>query len=180
MDTHDEAVLAMMLEQEVDDEETEEVDRYQTLTTITLIIVGMELGQLSQTKRRNISRLYLCQPQLLPNPHDSTPWQTLLHSQSDRAYITTMGIDVATFEYIITSGFGQRWQLEPVPRPDINTSGNPRPNTRSLDEWGALGLVLHYLNSTMQEISLQQIFALIPTTVSCYISFAMTILLETL
>ena len=29
---------------------------------------------------------------------------------------------------------------------------------RSLNAAGALGLVLHYLNSTMQEISLQQIF----------------------
>jgi hypothetical protein len=89
MDTHDEAVLAMMLEQEVDDEETEEVDRYQTLTTIALIVVGTEVGRLSRTERRNISRLYLCRPQLLPNPRDSTPLQTLLHSQSDRAYITT-------------------------------------------------------------------------------------------
>jgi hypothetical protein len=41
---YDEAVLAMMLEQEVDDEETEEVDRYQTLTTIALIVVGTEVG----------------------------------------------------------------------------------------------------------------------------------------
>jgi hypothetical protein len=180
MNSHDEALFVMMLEQEIDDEETEEADRYQTLTTVALIVMGIEVGRLSQIERRNISRLYLCRPQLLPNPRNGTPWQTLLHSRSDRAFITTMGIDVATLEYIITLGFGQRWYLEPVPRPDANTSGYPRPGARSLDAWGALGLVLHYLNSTMREISLQQIFALIPSTVSRYISFAMTILLETL
>ncbi|KAF9494740.1 hypothetical protein BDN71DRAFT_1561504 [Pleurotus eryngii] len=45
---------------------------------------------------------------------------------------------------------------------------------------GALWLVLHYLGSSMLEISLQQIFALMPSTVSHYIKFAMTILLKTL
>ena len=127
MDPHDEALFAMMLEQDIDDEETEEVDRYQTLTALAHIVVGMELGQLSQIERHKIGRLYLCRPQLLPNPHDSTPWQTLLRSQSDHAYITTMGIDVATFEYIITSGFGQRWYLEPIPHPDANSSGYSHP-----------------------------------------------------
>jgi hypothetical protein len=38
---------------------------------------------------------HACSTQLLPNLCDSTPLQTLLHSQSDRAYITTMGIDVS-------------------------------------------------------------------------------------
>ena len=46
-----------------------------------------------------------------------------------------------------------------------------------MDAAGALGLVLHYLNLTMQEISLQQIFA---TTVSRYITFCLKIFLETL
>jgi hypothetical protein len=55
-----------------------------------------------------------------------------------------------------------------------------RPNQRSLDAGGALGLLLHYLNSTMHEISLQQIFALIPATVSRYVTSGLPILLHTL
>ncbi|KAG2079010.1 hypothetical protein BDR04DRAFT_997850, partial [Suillus decipiens] len=37
-------------------------------------------------------------------------------------------------------------------------------NWHLLNAGGALGFILHYLNSTMQETSLQQIFALIPCT----------------
>jgi hypothetical protein len=109
-----------------------------------------------------------------------TPWQVLCCSQNDRAYITTMGFDVKTFNYIVESGFGSRWLSQPIPRPEVHTSGNSRPSGRSLDSWGALGLVLHFLNSTMTEVSLQQIFSLIPTTVSRYIQFGLKILLETL
>jgi hypothetical protein len=63
---------------------------------------------------------------------------------------------------------------------DVSATGKPRLCARSLDAAGALGLVLHYLNSTMREISLQQIFALIPTTVSRYITFGLKILLKVL
>jgi len=73
-----------------------------------------------------------------------------------------------------------RWLSQPIPWGDTSTYGESRPERRSLDAWGALGLVLHHLNSTMLEISLQQIFALIPTTVSRYINFGLQILLETL
>ncbi|KAI5991706.1 hypothetical protein F5J12DRAFT_786347 [Pisolithus orientalis] len=96
---------------------------------------------------------------LLPNPCISTPWQKLYESQDDWAFITTMGFDVETFGYILTSGFAMAW---------------------SLNAAGALGLVLHYLNSTMHKISLQQIFAIIPATVSWCITFGLLILLSTL
>jgi hypothetical protein len=91
-----------------------------------------------------------------------------------------MGFDVPTFHDIIDAGFGSAWYSTPISRADVSTAGNPRPGARSLDAAGALGLVLHYLNSTMREISLQQIFALIPTTVSRYITFALNILLGVL
>ncbi|KAJ7336786.1 hypothetical protein DFH08DRAFT_877471 [Mycena albidolilacea] len=68
----------------------------------------------------------------------------------------------------------------PIPCADVRTTGKPCPGARSLNAAGALGLVLHYLNSTMCEISLQQIFALIPTTVSQYIAFGLNILLAVL
>ena len=69
-----------------------------------------------------------------------------------------MGFDVLTFQSILDSGFADAWYNTPVPRSDANQAGASRPMARSLDAAGALGLVLHYLNSTMQEISLQQIF----------------------
>ena len=91
-----------------------------------------------------------------------------------------MGFDVVTFELILSAGFAQKFYETPIPRDNVNTMGVSRPGRRSLDAAGILGLVLHYLNSTMREISLQQIFALIPTSVSCYINFMLAILLATL
>ena len=91
-----------------------------------------------------------------------------------------MGFDVQTFTYILSSGFATHWDENPIPCNDTSALTNPRPERRSLDAAGALGLVLHYLNSTMREVNLQQIFALIPTTVSQYITFALRILLSTL
>ena len=91
-----------------------------------------------------------------------------------------MGFDVETFKLTVRSGFGALWFSQPIPCTDASRDGEPHPSRRSLDAWGALGLVLHYLNFTMLEITLQQIIALIPTTVSCYITFGLQILLETL
>jgi len=90
-----------------------------------------------------------------------------------------MGFDVQTFHYLLDNGFGRRWNSQAIPRTDTNLHGAPRPNRRSLDAAGGLGLALHYLSSTMTETSLQQIFALIPSTVSRYINFALETLLKT-
>ena len=51
---------------------------------------------------------------------------------------------------------------------------------RSLDAAGTLGLVLHFVNSAMQEVSLPQIFVLVPAAISHYINFALGILLNIL
>ena len=59
--------------------------------------------------------------------------------------------NVETFELIVQSGFAEHWYTRPIPRTDSSSHGEPRPGARSLDAWGALGLVLHYLNSTMLE-----------------------------
>ncbi|KAJ7717308.1 hypothetical protein DFH07DRAFT_762063 [Mycena maculata] len=142
-----------------------------------IIWVGAEEARKLRAERRKQSRLYLCRPQLLPNPRYNTPWQVLHASGSDRAFITTMGFNCQTFHGIIKAGFGSAWYSTPIPRNDVRTMGQPHPGARSLDAEVALGLVLHYLNSTMREISLQQIFALIPTTVSRYITFGLSILL---
>ncbi|KAI0740008.1 hypothetical protein BC629DRAFT_278976 [Irpex lacteus] len=105
----------------------------------------------------------------------------MYEGRNDRAFITTMGIDVETFDILLgRGGFATRWDSHPIPRPDVQAHGNPRLGRRSVDAAGALGLVLHWLNSTMREVSLQQIFALVPSTVNRYIHAAVDVLYDVL
>lgn len=144
------------------------------------VLAGAQYARQLRIARRNPRRLYLVRNQLLPNPKQDTPWQQLYASHNHRAYITTMGVDVATFQYILESGFEQRWDETTILRPDVRRTGRPRLGGRSLDAAGVLGLILHWLNSTMREVSLQQIFALIPTTVNRYIHAGLPLLLKVL
>ncbi len=116
----------------------------------------------------------------MKNPRIGTPWQVLYGSCSDRAFITTMGVDCETFNKILEGGFSRVWNTTPIPRHDVDQIAVPRIHRRSLDAAGALGLVLHYLNSMMHETSLQQIFAIIHTTVLRYLRFALSLLLGVL
>jgi hypothetical protein len=83
-----------------------------------------------------------------------------------------MGFEVATFNLILDPGFALAYITTPIPREDAVGTGKTWPGARSLDASRALRLLLHYLNSTMREISLQQILALIPSKISHYITFA--------
>ena len=105
---------------------------------------------------------------------------SLYQSQSDQAFITTMGLDMTTFQLLLDVGFKFLWDSVPIPRTDTNINGEPRVGARSLDAAGGLGLYLHYLRSPMREVGLQLIFALIPSTVNRYLTFARQILLTTL
>ena len=173
---------AYWLWQDEEDEEMEIEHQFMETAVVAaaLVVLGSEAARAEYAERRRAHRFYLRRPQLLPDPRENTPWQALYATRDDAAYIVTMGIDVDAFHLILASGFEEQWNSEPVSRNDVASTGNPRPERRSLDAAGALGLVLHYLNSTMREISLQQIFALIPSTVSRYIDFSLRILLNTL
>jgi len=61
------------------------------------IAYGLEQARQLRRERRYEQRLYLTRSNLLPDPRENTPWQIPLRDQSDRAFITTMGFDVATF-----------------------------------------------------------------------------------
>ena len=165
-----------MSSSEEDDDELE----FLALVIAGMVVVGAEETRTHRAERRQPSRRYLRRPQLLPNPRQDTPWQILYNSHDDRAFITTMGIDSATFHYILSHGFAETWNNTPIPRPDANPNGSPRLGRRSLTAEGALGLVMHYLTSAMPDTAMQQIFAIIPTTVACYRAFALLILLDTL
>lgn len=101
-------------------------------------------------------------------------------TSSKAKIITALGSDVKTFNFIIDSGFGELWDLTPIPCYDTSSSGNPWSGWRSLDVNGALGLALYYLNSMVMELSFQEIFGLIPSMVSQYITFSLEILLKIL
>ncbi len=70
-----------------------------------------------------------------------------------------------------------QWEHNTIPHNNVSLGAFPHIDRHFLDTAGALGLVLHYLASTMCELSLQQIFSLIPTTVFHYLSFFLQILL---
>ena len=140
-----------------------------------ILVRAHQAGEDCRARRRR----YLLREDLLPNPRETTPWQQLYQTQNDRAYIVTMGFDVNAFNRLLSAGFEERWNTRVIYRPDVQHDGRPRLGRRSLDAAGALGLVLHWLSSTMREVSLQQIFALIPSTVSRYLRTSIDLLLET-
>ncbi|TCD64819.1 hypothetical protein EIP91_003600 [Steccherinum ochraceum] len=148
------------------------------LATTTFLLSGVKHVRRKRAAAR--PRLYLRRSELLPDPRNGTPWQQLYASKNDRAFITTMGVDVDTFHYLLFNGFAYRWNKRTIPRADVRPHGIPRLGRRSLDAAGALALVLHWLNSTMREVSLCQIFALIPSTVNRYLDNALDILDRTL
>jgi len=80
-----------------------------------------------QRQRRKPHRLYLLRQELLPNPRDGIVWQQLWKSQEDQAFITTMGIDVAIFHYILegADGFGIQWENSSIPHNDVCIYGEP-------------------------------------------------------
>ncbi|KEP46236.1 DDE family endonuclease [Rhizoctonia solani 123E] len=123
---------------------------------------------------------YLKRGDLLPNPRDLSSWLGIYNSREDRAYLKVLGVNVPTFDFLLNSGFAEAWNTRPIARTDTNSHGATRIGGRSLDAAGGLGLLLYYLCNTMDECGLQVIFAIIPSTVSRYISFAMGIMLEIL
>ncbi|KEP44928.1 DDE family endonuclease [Rhizoctonia solani 123E] len=129
---------------------------------------------------RKRPRYYLTRPELQQSPMVGLGWQSIYQSCEDRAYIHVLGIDVGTFDYLMDSGFRHAWDTRPIKRTNTNQAGASRVGARSLDAAGGLGLVLHFLCSTMSEVSLQIIFALVLSTVSRYIDFALDILREVL
>jgi len=137
----------------------DEDDDYNAATAACAAIVldGILRVHQERIQQWNSHHLYLCWHNLLPNPRHGTPWQQLWAGQDNRAFITTMGFDVATFRLILEGprGFGARWEIGTIPRNDVHVAGEPWTGAHSLDGAGALGLVLHYLGSAMLKVSLQ-------------------------
>ncbi|KAL5492548.1 hypothetical protein ACEPAI_3995 [Sanghuangporus weigelae] len=155
-----------------DDEEDEEA--------ASVLLAAMEDVRLRKAEFRAAQRSYLVCADLHDDPAVDSAWQKLFAQQNDRAFINVMGVDCATFNQVIASGFAKHWRTTPIRRTDVDIHGAPRNGRRSLGASGALGLILHYLNSSAPIKNLQQIFALIPATADCYIHHTLTLLLKTL
>ncbi|KAK9342363.1 hypothetical protein V1522DRAFT_373347, partial [Lipomyces starkeyi] len=93
------------------------------------------------------NRFYLRRNLLFPP--DKSPWQMLRDSSDEKAFILTTGLSPTLFEYVLDCGFRDAWNTAPIMRHDVSVHGGTRPSKMSLDADGALGLVLHFLNSSM-------------------------------
>src|SRR5947207_3026816 len=159
------------------EEEVTEDDDLEFVAAAAFAFFALErLSQTSLQRRRSC----LVRSTLQTNPRLHSAWQALYRSRNDGAFIVTMGIDCRTFDYILQSGFTQRWNTHPIFRDDVEEHAITRPNRRSLDAAGGLALILHYLNSTMAEVTLQQVFSLVPAVCCRYLIFALHQLLSTL
>jgi hypothetical protein len=153
---------------------------YDVNSPLAALAVAGELAMRQErAERRRPVRGYLSQPDLL-QPREQTPWQHMLAGRNDRAFITTMGFNVDTFDLLLESGFQTAWDSTAIARTDVDANGVPRITRRSLDAVGGLGLCLHYLHLCMTAMSLQQISGLIPSTVSHYLNFGLDLLDATL
>ena len=133
MDDEDEFVLLWKLQMMLTEQQGDEFED-ELLACVGLVCYGLEEERQFSIMRRSTKRLYLTRSDLLPDPRTNTPWQALYHSQSNRAFITTMGFDVATFHDILHQGFARPWNETPISRRDVLPSSTPRVNRRSLDD----------------------------------------------
>ena len=156
--------MSRRFEESSDDDSDEDYD-LGTLAAGFLYLVHN--GRVVQKKEtRALTRFYHTRASLPPNPRMGTPWQQLYASKIDRAFILTTGLDHETFEWILQSGFASTWDETPIPRSDTAGAIKVRLGRRSLDATGALGLCLHFLNSTAPEYVLQSIFGLTAAVLS--------------
>ena len=143
---------------------------------VCLVVVAIALEGL-QVRNQRLHRFYLTRASLA-HPRADTAWQVLYRSQINKAFIVTMGINTSLFHELATK-FAQLWDHEVIVRTDVR-DGKKYCGRRSLGAEGVLGLILHYLNSTMSSYSLQQIFGLTPAVCSRYLRNGLPTLLRVL
>jgi hypothetical protein len=167
----------IFLQYVLNDNIDEDMEAAAAITGVT--VGGALISHEDHIRRHRMHRFYLTRPQLLQNPRTGTPAMRVIAGRDNRAYVTTMGFDVETFDYLLhEGGFKVTWENTPISWEDVSYMGQPRLGARSLNAQGALGLALYFMSSAMHEIALQQIFALVPSSTSRYINHALDILLD--
>lgn len=150
------------------------------LKKLAALLLLARFAKISKAQQRRSRRYHLLRSHLLPDPRQNTDWRQLRCSFDDRAYLGTTGLDVASFEYILQNGFERLWSKHTLRRHDVSRYGRPRLRRRSLLADGVLALTLRWLTSTASYTDLQQIFALVHSVVSRYISSGIKILARVL
>jgi hypothetical protein len=107
--------------------------------------------------RRKIRNRFYLSASDLPD-HSESPWAYLWANQNDSAFMATCGFSIRGFFHILEFFEPCYYKLHGEP------SGVGR--KRTFDTAGSLGLVLHFLNSSMRQKSLAQIFGAPPATIS--------------
>ena len=79
---------------------------------VAVIVLSAEQAQHDRNADRQRTRTYLRCTELLRSLKLATPWLSLYKSHSNHAYITTMGIDTNTFEYLLSAGFEEWWNIQ--------------------------------------------------------------------
>jgi hypothetical protein len=67
-----EQLILQQMEEDEEDQDQEAVDH--AVSVIALALVGVEHAHQLRVQQCQLSHLYLCRGQLLPNPHIGTPW----------------------------------------------------------------------------------------------------------
>ncbi|OAV98410.1 hypothetical protein PTTG_09758 [Puccinia triticina 1-1 BBBD Race 1] len=124
-------------------------------------------------------RTYLTRADLPTLPMVNSPWAYLWASRNNQSFITTMGLDVRTFDDLLER-FSARWNFSTIDQADVNPIGEPQIGRQSLDAAGTLGLVLHWLCSTMSAYTMQQLFGITPAVCLRYLASGMQHLLAVL
>ena len=90
-----------------DDEDEDDEAQHRQKKRQLLLVLWVEIWHRREERIQlwNTHRTYLTHPDLNPSPCIGTPWQHMHARGNDCAFITMMGIDVATFEYILNEGF---------------------------------------------------------------------------
>ena len=127
--------------------------------TVGFLLIAAAAKQRCRRRRHYLTRCAL-------PPYLDSAWMHVLRSQDDKAFIHTMGFDVATFRYLLR-GFQPLWQRQ-------ESRGSPG-SVLAVD---ALGLTLQYLNSSTPLKALCQVFAMPPATLSRHLRRGMHALLR--
>lgn len=116
---------------------------------------------LTRRQRRVETRHYLTRLSLPLVPHSA--WRSVIDSTDGRGLLDTTGFDRATFNHLL-SLFSPLWRIQNRRQRDLFPSD-------------VLGLVLQYLNSTVRQKTLCQVFALPPSTLNRHLRRGLATLL---
>lgn len=163
-------LLKTAADQELTHEDERAKENGLLLAVAAIVIEGLERRKSRQRGQNYLKRAYLHQ-----TPQYGTAWEIIYASGNEGAFIQTSGFDVKIFHFLLR-WFEPRWTSQPISRNDFKPKAVAGPDRRSLSSTGALALALHYLNSTMPEHALQQIFAVIPAVCSRYLIFSLHML----